>query len=148
MRFLILLLALVAGTIEAQGLSLPESTWEKDWTREDTKWQLAYTILLTLDCAQTRWAARQPDTENFKEVGIIARRFIGTYPSVGKVNNFCLATGLGHWGISYILPTSTNSREIGFRRAWQGGATLIEVIVVLQNFDNGSKLNFGFNFSF
>jgi hypothetical protein len=115
----------------------PSLCFAGDWMRDDTRWQLAYTAALAIDCAQTRYGAAHPD--KFEEENPL----LGKHPSIGKINNICLATGLGHWGISYLLP-SGDKRGIGFRRAWQAGTTAIEAIVILENFDHGSKLKFHF----
>mgnify|MGYP001606338565 CR=1 FL=1 len=100
-----------------------------EWTDEDTNWQLGYTALLIADCAQTRYGASHP--KQFEE----ANPILGKHPSKGKIDNTCLAVGLGHFGISYILPKD-------FRRLWQFGSIVIEATVVFHNASIGAKLEF------
>src|SRR5258705_11699767 len=96
----------------------PSLCFAGDWGGTDTAYQAAYTTLLAADCAQTRWGASHQG--RFEE----SNPLLGKHPSKGKINNICIATGLGHFGVSYILP-------LGARRLWQSGGIIIEGYAVL-----------------
>ena len=66
---------------------------------ESDKRERLYLALHGLDWAQTRQIAKSPH-ETVSETNPI----LGRHPSVGRVNNYFLATGLGHYGLSKILP--------------------------------------------
>lgn len=110
-------------------LLFPSLCFAGDWTETDTAYQVAYTALLAMDCAQTRWGASHPS--QFEEINPI----LGKHPSKGKINNVCVATGIGHFGISYVLP-------IGARRLWQSGGIIIEAFAVGNNKSVGVKMQF------
>lgn len=110
-------------------LFLPSLCSAGDWTREDIYWQVGYTALLAMDCAQTRYGASHRD--KFEE----ANTLLPTHPSKGKINNICVATGLGHFGISYVLAP-------GARRLWQAGTIMIEVFTVANNKHIGLRMEF------
>ena len=110
-------------------LFLPSLAFGGDWTKDDTLWQLAYTGVLAMDCAQTRWGASHP--KEFQE----GNKLIGPYPSKGKIDNICLGMALGHFGVSYALP-------LGYRRFWQFGSVMIEATVVFHNASLGVKMEF------
>jgi len=110
-------------------LFCPSLCFADPWTKEDTAWQLGYTSLLAMDCAQTRWGASHPKA--FEEGNPV----MGTHPSKGKIDNACLAMALGHAGISYVLP-------LGYRRMWQFSSIVIEATVVFHNASLGVKMEF------
>ena len=107
----------------------------EDWTLGDTAWQSAYTTLLVLDCAQTRYGASHP--EQFQEGNIL----LGKHPSKGRINTTCLSVAIGHYAISRWLPND-------WRRFWQMGTSWIEAGVVMRNQDEGSGLEFWFKWRF
>lgn len=79
---------------------LPPSTWEKsEWSKEDKARQLTYLMLHGADWAQTRTIAKA-SPEDLSEKNPI----LGDRPSVGRVNNYFLATGLGHLLLMNALP--------------------------------------------
>lgn len=110
-------------------LLFPSLCFAGDWTATDTTYQAAYTTLLAMDCAQTRYGASHPG--RFEEVNPL----LGKHPSKGRINNTCAAIGLGHFGVSYILP-------LGARRLWQSGGIIIEGYAVLHNKSIGVKMEF------
>jgi hypothetical protein len=125
----LLLLALLAGPIQAEGLNLRPETWGKDWTREDTYRQVAVSALLVVDWAQTRWIVKHP--YQFYEIN----HFLGEHPSVGKINNYFAASILGHAAISYILPSD-------WRKGWQYVWIGVELEYVRRNYHIGVKVDF------
>lgn len=99
------------------------------WTESDSWKQVAYTTLLAIDCAQTSYEIGHPGRTRE------GNPLIGPYPSKGKINNICLATGLGHFGISYVLPAK-------LRSDWQWSTIVIEAFVVRNNYMVGAKIGF------
>jgi len=124
MKRLLAISVLLLATFQAQaeGLNLRPETWGKNWTREDTYRQAAYTTLLAVDCAQTRYIISHPES-GFHE----GNPWIGPHPSKGKLNNICAATGLGHFAVSYLLPSK-------FRNTWQWAAIIIESVTIYGNY--------------
>lgn len=121
MRYLLGLLVLFSG-----------SAWADEWTKADTMWQTSYTLLLAADCLQTRYGIEHP--QQFHETNhLIAGG--NNEPSKGRLYNICLATGLGHFGISYELPK-------GARRLWHASTVMIEVFTVANNKMAGIKIEF------
>ena len=110
-------------------LFLMKFAYADDWTSTDTAWQMSYTALLAMDCAQTRYGASHP--EKFEEVNPL----LGKHPSKGRINNICIATGFGHFGISYVLPK-------GARRLWHFGTVSVELFTVANNKMAGVKMEF------
>jgi hypothetical protein len=130
----LLLLAALAGPASAQGLALPASTWESNWTRGDTYRQSAVTALLIYDWSQTNHMAKNRCSDgainscgkHFGEDGL-AKVWVGVHPSVGKVNNYFAASIIGHAAISYLLPR-------GWREGWQYVQIGISVQTVRTNY--------------
>ena len=105
--------------------------WEfaQDWSNADTARQLAYYLFHGADWGQTRYIARHPQ---FKETNPI----LGERPSIGKVNNYFLATGLAHALLMATLPPEA--------RKWaQYGTIGIEAGQVRRN-----KINYGIGMDF
>lgn len=112
----------------AEGLNLPESTWAKDWTREDTNRQAVVTALLVVDWGQTRYIAKHPE---FHETNPL----LGEHPSIGQVNNYFVASILAHATVSMILPPD-------WRKGWQYIWIGIEADTVDRNRHIGIKVSF------
>ena len=110
-------------------LLVPSLCFAGDWSREDIYRQAAFTTLLAIDCAQTRYEISHPGRTRE------GNTLIGPYPSKGKINNICLATGLGHFGISYVLPQK-------IRNDWQWATIIIEAVVVRDNYRIGARMEF------
>ena len=87
-------------------LIIPVNIYATKWTSTDTKYEIAYTVLDTVDWLQTRYISTH--SIKFHEVNPI----LGKHPSIGKVNMVMGASLIGHWLISYILPKH-------YRRIWQ-----------------------------
>jgi len=81
---------------------LPPAIFKNDLTPDQGRGSLAqelgYLALHGMDWAQTRTIAKNP--QQWSETN----RILGEHPSVGKVNNYFLATGLAHALASQYLP--------------------------------------------
>jgi len=108
----------------------PSLCFAGDWTTVDTVWQSAYTLALIGDCAQSRDAANYYPYKYMETNPVL-----GEHPSKGRIDNVCLATAIGHLGISYLLPAP-------WRRVWQVGTTVVEVGVVIHQHSIGLKFQF------
>lgn len=96
----------------------------------DIQLELAYDALLIVDWAQTRTISQD---KRFDESNL----FLGRNPSLGKVNNFFLAVGLMHFGVSsYLEPEN--------RSAWQNATIAVGLINTYRNTTYGVKLDFPF----
>jgi len=102
---------------------LPSVCFAGDWTTTDTAWQAAYTTALALDCGQARDQRPQFEERN---------PLLGKYPSKGRIDNMCLASAIGHFGVSYALPTE-------WRRIWQIGSVAAEIVVIKHQYQVGLK---------
>lgn len=100
-----------------------------EWRTQDTILQSLYTTALLLDCAQARNA-----TNNYEKY-YEANPLLNKEPSKGRINNTCLATGLGHFAISYALPHD-------WRTAWLLTSITVEVLVISNNRRIGLKFEF------
>ena len=122
MKILVLIILLL--------IFFPTSSYAGDWSPSDTKREVAYLTLHIIDWAQTRDIARNP-REGRKESNPI----LGPAPSVGEVNSYFMATGLGHLAISYLLPSNP-------RFMWQGFTITIEAFVIGHNYSAGVGFDF------
>lgn len=118
MRYLTLLLSFIPSIAQAD-----------DWSRNDIYREALYLSLLTIDCQQTRFGARHQ--ERFEE----GNPLLGKHPSVGKINNICVATGISHVLIAGLLPEK-------WRYAFQGFSIIIETGIVGTNYSAGVKWGF------
>jgi len=129
MRCTLLLLAALAGPSWAQGLSLPASTWESNWTTADTVRQAAVTALLVVDWGQTRWAMDHPS--KYRELNSV----LGDHPSAGRQNNYTVLAIVGHAAVSAFLPPE-------WRHGWQYVWIGIEAHTVYRNHKVGVRMEF------
>jgi hypothetical protein len=125
MRWFALLLVLVAAQMRAEGLKFGEG-----WTREDTWRQAGVATLQVIDCLQTREAFSHP---GFKEQNPI----LGSYPSMGRINNICAAAIGGHILISTMLSAP-------WRATFQYGTMFVEGLVVIDNHRMGIRIGMRF----
>ena len=100
-----------------------------EWTTADTKREAVYLTLHTLDYAQTRNIARNPD--NWHEQNAI----LGKHPSVSQVDRYFIATGALQCAVAYYLPAE-------YRKAFQYVTIGIEGGAVVHNFSIGIGVNF------
>lgn len=100
-----------------------------EWTADDTKRQVAYYVLHTVDWGQTRDIAKNP--KMFHELNPI----IGEHPTIGRVNGYFVTTALIHTGIAYILPAE-------WRKGFQYVTIGVEAGVTSMNYKTGIRVNF------
>ena len=108
-------------------ISIP--AFADDWSSTDTKREAVYLTLHSMDWMQTRYIAKNPS--EYSELNSI----LGEHPSVGKVNNYFVATALLHVGAAYILPSE-------YRKAFQYLTIGMEFGVVAHNYQIGINLDF------
>ena len=99
-----------------------------DWTSADTKREAVYLTLHSMDWMQTRYIAKNPSFHEQNDL-------VGRNPSIGKVNNYFVATALLHVGVAYLLPTE-------YRKAFQYITIGMEIGAVAHNYQIGIKLDF------
>ena len=110
-------------------LLVSTSAQADSWSREDTYRETAYLTLHTLDWAQTRNIARNPN--KWHEQNAI----LGTHPSVSQVDRYFIATAALQFAVAYYLPTE-------YRKAFQYVTIGIEGGVVAHNFSIGIGVRF------
>ena len=104
---------------------------ERKWTEEEKNKELLYLLLHGLDWAQTRTIAKNPN--KYSEINPI----LGRHPSTGRVNNYFLATGLGHLGLNDML----NYPQ--YRKWFQNSTIGLEALITPRN-----KFKFGIGATF
>jgi hypothetical protein len=135
---------LARGTFLAVLLvSWTQQCWSSDWTKDDTYRQAAVTALLAMDWAQTRYIAKSACADRgggadgsppLLETGL-AHSFIGSRPSIGRVNNYFAASVVWNAAVSYMLPPE-------LRRGWQYVSIGFELGYVASNRSIGIKMEF------
>ena len=108
---------------------LPLDLFADEWTTADTKREAVYLTLHTLDWAQTREIARNPD--KWHEQNAI----LGKHPSVSQVDRYFIATGALQFAVAYYLPAE-------YRKAFQYITTGIEIGAVTHNLSIGIGVRF------
>lgn len=103
-----------------------------DWSKADTKREVAYQVVAAMDWAQTRYIAESCHTDkHFLETNLI----LGECPSDGRVNTYFVISGLAHYGVSRLL--SPKHRE-----TWQAFTLVIETSYVANNITIGVGMKF------
>ncbi len=98
-----------------------------EWKADDIKLEVLYLGLKTIDWMQTRYASAHP--EKYYEVNpLMSRR-----PSDAEVNQYFLATAIGHIVIAHLLPAK-------YRKWWQYGFITISSGCIANNINAGIKL--------
>lgn len=110
-------------------LLVPFSSSASDWTREDTYREAAYLTLHTMDWAQTRNIARNPDRWYERN------SFLGPHPTTSKVDQYFVATAALQFAVAYYLPAE-------YRKAFQYVTIGIEGGAVVHNFRLGVSARF------
>lgn len=100
------------------------------WTSNDTKWQIAYIVVHTIDWRQTINIVER-EGEGYYETNPI----LGRSPSRRRVDTHFAVTALAHTAISYALPPD-------WRRRWQMVTIGIEAGYVGYNYSIGLKMDF------
>ena len=110
-------------------LFISSASYAGPWNAADTKREAVYLTLHTMDWAQTREIARNPD--KWHETN----PYLGNHPSVARVNRYFVAMGITHIVIAHILPAN-------YRRAFQYVTIGVEAGYVVHNFSMGLSLGF------
>jgi hypothetical protein len=95
------------------------------------KVEIAYQAVHVADWLQTLQIARNPD--RWSETNPI----LGEHPSVSDVNQYFLATAVGHALISHYIPSAKMTR------VWQGTTIAIQRGYVIHNHSLGISIKFG-----
>jgi len=114
MRYLVFVLLLC--------LSVPAHAWSE----ADTRRQVGYFVLHTID-----WGQSLGQYDEYSETNPI----LGSHPSRGDVNRYFLLTGIAHYGISRSLPPA-------YRKWWQRVTIGVQAGAVAHNFSIGVDVRF------
>jgi hypothetical protein len=112
----LLLAASLVGSAVAQDRPLIDRT------------EAAYLTLLAIDWSQTRYIAKNPD--RFREINPL----LGEHPSLGKVNNYFVASALVNIAAVHYLPER-------YRKPFQYLTIGFEATTVAHNYSIGIKLD-------
>jgi len=96
--------------------------------------EVAFQVAAVADWAQTRAIAVESERTNHTG-RFEANPLLGRYPSRRAINNYFIASMIGHAAISYALPTK-------YRVWWQASTLAIEVAVVGRNAYLGIGMKF------
>lgn len=105
-------------------ISISYEIFADEWRTQDTVKEVIYQSFHAYDHWQTRKISNNCD--KYEELNPI----LGHCPSSRKVDQYFLATGLLHMGVSYILPH-------GWREGWQYVTIGVEAGVVYANIQIG-----------
>lgn len=137
-------------TDESQSRHVGQVISKSNWTTQDTVLQVATTALILADWHQTRWFVKNPCAKSplggidcdhpYREVGV-ARMYIGTNPSVHRVNQYFAASLVANAALAYVLPPVWRTRLLV-------GQLFVQIVSVKGNYDKdiGHKVNIGRNF--
>jgi len=109
-------------------LLLCASTSALAWSEADTKRELAYLTLHTIDWSQTLDIA---ESDEFFE----RNQVLGSHPDRGEVHRYFVLTGLTHYGISRALPPN-------YRKWWQRITIATRAGYVAHNISIGVEFRF------
>lgn len=105
------------------------------WSTGDAYREYAYLSLHVVDWGQTRQIAKistEPHgIHNYYE----RNSFIGSHPTVSRVNEYFILTGIGHLLIADALPK-------GWRDAFQYITIGTEIGIIRRNYSMGIRVNF------
>jgi hypothetical protein len=88
--------------------------------------ELTFQAVMVMDWAQTRQIAKQPDRHEYNPI-------LGRRPTIGRVNTYFVAAGIGHWAISEALPKD-------WRKHWQLVTIALEAGTVYHNYQIGLEI--------
>jgi hypothetical protein len=110
-------------------LFIASPSFASDWSSADTKREAVYLVLHTVDYAQTREIARNPD--KWHEQNSI----LGSHPSSSQVDQYFVATAALQFAVAYYLPAK-------YRAPFQYVTIGIEGGAVAHNFSIGIRVRF------
>lgn len=126
----VLALALCAAPLLAQ------------WTTADTAWEVAAEIGISQEWAQMQASTEDAEYRNRpghcipwcnRSVDGIDRKILGAHPRMRNTNLYFAGWLLAHPLISYALPAP-------YRRVWQTGTVVFEVVVLPCNYSGGCRI--------
>ncbi|MFZ2540349.1 MAG: hypothetical protein WAW75_01095 [Gallionella sp.] len=110
-------------------LLVSTSAFADEWTSADSKREAVYLTLHTLDWAQTRNIARNPDKWHEQN------NILGKHPSVPQVDRYFIATAALQFAVAYYLPAE-------YRKAFQYLSIGHDAGFVAHNFSIGIGVRF------
>ena len=93
----------------------------KDWTKEDTKLMMIFTVLDFIDYKQTKKFTRERLAKEMNPI-------LGERPSVKRVNRYFALGFIGSWFLAYVLPPKR-------RRKWEYYLVGVEIFCVVDNYN-------------
>lgn len=118
--FIVIAAFIFAGTARAD---------EGSWNDTDKVLLTAVEASYYIDYRQTRQIAVNP--RRYYE----HNQIMGEHPSVGRVNNYFLASAIGTYLLADVLPEN-------YRRLFLSGALTVEVVTIVHNHKIGLRYNF------
>ena len=112
-------------------LSFISSANAEPWSKWDTALGSAAVSTLVIDWDQTRYMAKYPG--EFREDGIIAKRFIGEHPTTGQVDRYFLA-----YAATTLLVADWLSPPL--RKGFLALTTVVQIGYVSHNYRIGVKM--------
>lgn len=110
-------------------LFISSSAFADDWSKADVARETVLLVIHAVDWGQTRNIAKNPS--QYAELN----PFLGVHPSVSRVDNYFVLTGLAHVGISHVLPSE-------WRKGWQYVTIGIGGANIARNHSIGLRVSF------
>lgn len=104
-------------------VSLSERYHGDDWSRDDTRREIAYQIVNAWDVIQTNEIRRRPDVV---EVNPLGRAVMGAEPQPKDMAMYFGSLAVSHYAISRLLPAK-------LRKYWQSGTIASQGYTVANN---------------
>jgi hypothetical protein len=114
----------------------PFNVTPSGWDRETQVSEAIYQAAHLIDCAQTHYIARHPESYEEKSSAWL----LGKHPSRSGVVVWCVAVAYGHAAITQALVDSGASK--GLQRFWQATTIGLTVNTVSNNYSIGIKWGF------
>lgn len=99
------------------------------WSKADTYRQSGVALMLTVDWAQTRKIAQNPD--KYSEMNPV----LGSHPSTGEVDAYFLTCAVAHTTVAMALPPK-------YREWWQYVFIGVQAVAVANNVSIGLGVGF------
>lgn len=104
-------------------VSMAERYHSDEWTRDDTRREIAYQIVNAWDVIQTNEIRRRPDVV---EVNPMGHAFMGSEPQPKDMALYFTSLAVSHYAISRLLPPK-------LRKYWQTGTIASQGYIVANN---------------
>lgn len=102
--------------------------------------QAAWFVLHFIDYQQTLDIKNHQGSPDQPGGGTVLKEgnpLLGDNPSDSRIRNYFAATALGHYAVSYLLPSS-------YRSYWQGLTLTGATIIVVRNHEKGLRVQWEF----